>query len=118
MPTSTNGSKIWVLGILISAYCARHAGAVPCTTAVATLWPCVDYLTGRESSVTVPCCQGADSVNRMVKTKPEMQSLCECLKPAAAELGVISARVAALPDLCKITVPIPISTDVDCNKYV
>ncbi|XP_073059988.1 non-specific lipid-transfer protein 1-like [Primulina eburnea] len=118
MPANVvSGSKLWAMGILmISAMWASHAGAVPCTTAVATLGPCVDYLVGRASSVTVPCCQGADSLNRMVKTKPELQSLCECLKQAAAAMGVLPDRAAAIPVLCKITVPFPISYDVDCSK--
>ncbi|XP_073158362.1 non-specific lipid-transfer protein 1-like [Henckelia pumila] len=113
-----SNSKLWAMGMLLisASWIISSAGAVPCTTAIATLAPCVDYLVGRAASVTVPCCQGADSLNQMVKTKPELQSLCECLKQAAKALGVLNDRAAAIPNVCSINVPVPISIDVDCSK--
>ncbi|KAI3456491.1 hypothetical protein Pfo_013154, partial [Paulownia fortunei] len=109
-------SSLWVMGLLVLALAASHANAVPCSQAIMTLLPCKDYLVGQANSVTVQCCQGANSLNNMVNTKPDLRSLCECLKQAAAGLRVIVDRAKALPQICTIRVPVPIDPNVDCSS--
>ncbi|KAK4439373.1 hypothetical protein Salat_0272200 [Sesamum alatum] len=107
--------SVWVMALLVSALAESHANAVSCPQALALLNPCLAYLTGQASNVTVPCCQGANALKDMVKTKPDLRSMCECLKQAAAAAHVITDRAKALPGLCHIQVPVPIDPNVDCS---
>ncbi|KAL7130343.1 hypothetical protein ABFS83_13G127400 [Erythranthe nasuta] len=105
-----------IIGIMVLGLVASHANAITCTEAISTLMPCKDYLIGKSNFVSVPCCTGASALNGKVKTKPELKSMCECLKQAAAALHVIPERAKSLPGICKITTPVPIDPNADCNS--
>ncbi|KAK4398918.1 hypothetical protein Sango_1367300 [Sesamum angolense] len=107
---------VCVMALLVSALAESHANEVSCPRAVALLTPCLAYLTGKASNVTVPCCRGANTLKDMVKTKPDIKSTCECLKKAAAAAHVITDRAKALPGLCHIQIPVPIDPNVDCSR--
>ncbi|KAL0398800.1 UNVERIFIED_CONTAM: putative non-specific lipid-transfer protein 3 [Sesamum radiatum] len=110
--------SVCVMALLVSALAESHANEVSCPKAVALLNPCLAYLTGQASTVTVPCCQGVSTLKDMVKTKPDIKSTCECLKKAAAVVHVIADRAKALPGLCHIQIPVPIDPNVNCSRYV
>ncbi|KAL0442964.1 UNVERIFIED_CONTAM: hypothetical protein Slati_2019100 [Sesamum latifolium] len=110
--------SVCLMALLVSALAESHANEVSCHRAVGLLTPCLAYLTGQATNVTVPCCQGASTLKDMVKTKPDIKSMCECLKRAAAAAHVITERAKALPGLCHIQIPVPIDPNVDCSGYV
>ncbi|KAG8385773.1 hypothetical protein BUALT_Bualt03G0080100 [Buddleja alternifolia] len=104
--------------LLIMALATSRVSAISCTEAVTKLMPCQPFLLGTASSVTVPCCQGAVSLSQLIGSKPgELKSTCECLKQAAASMGVNVDRAKQLPQLCNITVTVPIDPNVDCNRW-
>ncbi|KAK4439376.1 hypothetical protein Salat_0272500 [Sesamum alatum] len=111
-------SSVWVVGLLVLAVgTSRPVSAISCLDAVTRLMPCQPFLLGASSSVTVPCCQGAESLNQLAGSdRGQLKTLCQCLKQAAVSIGVNVDRAKQLPQLCNITVPVPIDPNVDCDR--
>ncbi|GFP97944.1 non-specific lipid-transfer protein cw18 [Phtheirospermum japonicum] len=96
----------------------RRVSAIRCIDAITKLMPCQPFLLGTGNSVTVPCCQGADSLSQLVSShRDELKATCQCLKQAAAAMGVNTARAKQIPQLCKISVPVPIDPNVNCDRF-
>ncbi|XWS46849.1 hypothetical protein CRYUN_Cryun14cG0103400 [Craigia yunnanensis] len=83
------------------------ANAQSCTTALTSLAPCLNYITGNSSSPSSTCCSQLKSV---VQSSP--QCLCSALK-GGASLGITINQTLAqqLPGACQVQTP-PIS---QCN---
>ncbi|KAK4398912.1 hypothetical protein Sango_1366700 [Sesamum angolense] len=94
-----------------------RVSAISCLNAITRLMPCESYLLGFSSSVSVQCCQGAESLNQLAGSdRGQLKPLCQCLKQAAVSLGVNVDKAKQLPQLCKITVPVPIDPNVNCDR--
>ncbi|KAI3456492.1 hypothetical protein Pfo_013155, partial [Paulownia fortunei] len=107
--------SIWIVGLLILAVATNRVSAISCVEAITKLMPCQPFLLGIGSDVTVPCCQGAESLNQLAGSKPDqLKTMCECFKQAATSMGVDVDRAKQLPQLCKITVPVPIDPNIQC----
>lgn len=92
--------------------------ALTCPQAVATLSPCLAFLQGKGSNPSAPCCLGARNLNNMASTTEIRRQVCGCLKEAVISFGIDISRAKAIPEVCKIPVPVPIDPSVDCNTYV
>ncbi|KAK9124722.1 hypothetical protein Sjap_014324 [Stephania japonica] len=92
--------------------------AVTCGQVVSALTPCLNYLRNG-GNVPQPCCSGVQSLFRAATNTADRQAACKCIKQAAAGVsGINPANAAALPVKCSISLPYPISPNVDCDKYV
>ncbi|XP_011096024.1 probable non-specific lipid-transfer protein 3 [Sesamum indicum] len=110
-------SAVWVVGLLVLAVGTSQVSAISCLDAITRLMPCQSYLLGFSSSVSVQCCQGAASLNQLVGSdRGQLKPLCQCLKQTAVSIGVNVDRAKQLPQLCKITVPVPIDPNVNCDS--
>ncbi|KAJ6800673.1 putative LRR receptor-like serine/threonine-protein kinase [Iris pallida] len=89
---------------------AHRASAQPsgCTSAIVSLAPCLNYITGNSSTPTASCCT---SLAAVVKT--QSQCLCTLLNSSAAQFGLNINQTLALtlPGACKVQTP-PLS---QCN---
>uniref|UniRef100_A0A0E0LHQ4 Bifunctional inhibitor/plant lipid transfer protein/seed storage helical domain-containing protein n=1 Tax=Oryza punctata TaxID=4537 RepID=A0A0E0LHQ4_ORYPU len=76
-----------------------------CTQTLLSMSPCLNYLTGNETSPSASCCSKLGDV---VKSQPEC--LCVALNADTAALGLSINRTRALglPDACKVQTP-PVS---------
>ncbi|CAB4308396.1 unnamed protein product [Prunus armeniaca] len=84
------GWSLIVFGLVVMVLNnACPANGITCQEALMTLMPCEPYLGG---------------------------SLCECLKTAAAGMKIDPARLKAIPDYCKVSIPVPLDPSVDCSK--
>lgn len=111
-------SSIWIVGLLILAMNANQASGISCVDAITRLMPCLPFLLSTSSSVTVPCCEGAASLSQLVGSdRVELKSMCECLKQTATSMRVNVDRAEQLPQLCNITVPVPIDPNVNCARF-
>ncbi|KAK1317624.1 hypothetical protein QJS10_CPA05g00961 [Acorus calamus] len=92
------------------------SAAFSCSDAVTALSPCGPFLitTGGVSAPTAECCRGAQSLEGMATTVQDRRALCECLKQTGPSFGVDPEKARQLPPLCKLSLNIPISPDVDC----
>lgn len=96
---------------------ARQSQAISCGDVSNALVPCVPCLTsgGPPSS---SCCSGVRSLNSMAATQQDRRAACNCVKDAAKNYPNLKPDAASsLPSRCGVSVNIPISPSVDCNKY-
>ncbi|XP_062209397.1 non-specific lipid transfer protein GPI-anchored 15-like [Phragmites australis] len=85
------------VSLLLAA--AARPGASECTSALVSLSPCVDYMSGDDTTAMSRCCSQLRSVSR---SKPQ----CLC-----AALGVDRTRALGLPAACNVQAP-PVN---ECN---
>ena len=91
---------------------------VTCGQVTSSLAPCMSALTGG-GSPSPACCGGIRSLNSMASTPADRKAACSCLKSAASSVkGINLSAASGLPGKCGVHIPYPISTSVDCSKYV
>ncbi|CAL2251187.1 unnamed protein product [Prunus armeniaca] len=96
---------------------ACPANGVTCQEALMTLMPCETYLVGSgPGTPAVPCCAGVQTLVSEATSTEIRRSLCECLKKAAAGMKIDPGRLKAIPDYCKVSIPVPLDPTVDCSK--
>ncbi|RRT53027.1 hypothetical protein B296_00050104 [Ensete ventricosum] len=92
--------------VLVAVLCAgASAQSSGCTSALVSLSPCLNYITGNETTPSSSCCSQLTSV---VGSEP--QCLCMVLNGGASSLGITinQTQAMALPAACKIKTP-PVS---------
>ncbi|KAL2500302.1 Non-specific lipid-transfer protein 6 [Forsythia ovata] len=90
--------------------------AISCGTVMTTLAPCLNYVMNG-GVVPTGCCNGITSLYNSVKTTPDRQAVCSCLKSVAGSASAASFNNAAsLPDKCGINIPYKLSPSIDCSK--
>ncbi|XP_072951866.1 non-specific lipid transfer protein GPI-anchored 15-like [Typha angustifolia] len=94
-----------VVVVLMAQQASAQSG---CMTAIVSLSPCLNFITGNTSTPSSSCCSSLASV---VKSQP--QCLCAVLGGATSSLGVTinNTRALELPAACKVQTP-PVSK---CN---
>lgn len=112
------GKAIWILVLMVMAYGSElGASEMSCAQAITSLLPCQPFLTGTGSSVPYACCDAAVALSKAAASnRAEMKTLCNCLKQAAAAMGVNTDRAKQIPQLCNIAVPVPIDPNVNCDR--
>ncbi|XP_008235392.1 PREDICTED: non-specific lipid-transfer protein-like protein At2g13820 isoform X2 [Prunus mume] len=91
-----------VLGSMLLGGAMAQSG---CTTALASLAPCLSYVTGNSSNPSSSCCS---QLSNVVQSSP--QCLCSLLNGGGSSLGITINRTLALslPSACKVQTP-PVS---------
>ncbi|RWW63512.1 hypothetical protein BHE74_00029301 [Ensete ventricosum] len=99
-------SRMGLVLVLVAVLCAgASAQSSGCTSALVSLSPCLNYITGNETTPSSSCCSQLTSV---VGSEP--QCLCMVLNGGASSLGITvnQTQAMALPAACKIKTP-PVS---------
>ncbi|CAL5066858.1 unnamed protein product [Urochloa decumbens] len=102
---STFAAAALVVSILLLAGGASAQSPSPssqCTSALVSLSPCLNYISGNESTAPATCCA---QLGKVVQSDP--QCLCVALNadPASLGLSVNRTRALGLPDACKVKTP-------------
>ncbi|XP_059636534.1 non-specific lipid-transfer protein-like [Cornus florida] len=109
-------SSLFVLGLVVLAMATTPVvNGITCQDAVSKLLPCQGYLVGF-FPISVPCCQSAQSLNQLVTNRDDRKAVCECFKKVAPAVGVNPDKAKQLPQLCNITLSVPIDFNTDCTK--
>lgn len=99
-------SHIGLVLVLVAVLCAgASAQSSGCTSALVSLSPCLDYITGNETTPSSSCCSQLASV---VGSEP--QCLCMVLNGGDSSLGITinQTQALALPTACNVKTP-PVS---------
>ncbi|CAN6171092.1 unnamed protein product [Urochloa humidicola] len=102
---STLAAAALIVSILLLAGGASAQSPSPsskCTTVLVSLSPCLNYISGNESTAPATCCA---QLGKVVQSDP--QCLCVALNadPASLGLSVNRTRALGLPDACKVKTP-------------
>ncbi|XP_008775111.2 non-specific lipid transfer protein GPI-anchored 19-like [Phoenix dactylifera] len=94
--------------LMAMLWMGASAQSSSCTSALVNLSPCLNYITGNESTPSSSCCSQLASV---VQSEP--QCLCTVLNGGASSLGIAinQTQALALPGACNVQTP-PVSR---CN---
>uniref|UniRef100_A0ACD5UY18 Uncharacterized protein n=1 Tax=Avena sativa TaxID=4498 RepID=A0ACD5UY18_AVESA len=90
-----------VAAILVGGASAQSSSG--CTQTLISMSPCLNYITGNETTPSKSCCSALGTV---VTSKPEC--LCVALNSDPAALGIDNVnktRALGLPDACAVTTP-------------
>lgn len=98
----------FVLLVLVVVLCGGASAQSSCTTALISLSPCLNFVTGNTSTPSQSCCS---TLSGIVQAQP--QCLCALVNGGASALGIsINQSLAlALPGACSVQTP-PLS---QCN---
>ena len=88
---------------------ARVSAQSSCTTALISMSPCLNYITGNTTSPSQQCCS---QLGNVVRSSPDC--LCQALNGGGSQLGinVNQTQALALPRACNVQTP-PVSR---CNN--
>ncbi|XP_066392920.1 non-specific lipid transfer protein GPI-anchored 5-like [Miscanthus floridulus] len=102
---ATVAASAVVLAVLLAGGASAQSSPSPssqCTTVLVSLSPCLNYISGNESTAPATCCA---QLGKVVQSDP--QCLCVALSadPASLGLTVNRTRALGLPDVCKVKTP-------------
>ena len=102
------GLKMGLALVLATALWAGVSAQSGCTTAIISLSPCLNYMTGNSSTPSSSCCTQLSSV-----VTNQAQCLCTLLNSGGSSLGLNlnQTQALALPGACNVKTP-PLS---QCN---
>ncbi|KAL1833367.1 hypothetical protein ACET3Z_003018 [Daucus carota] len=107
-------AKCLVIMLAIMALIVNPVCSISCQDAITKILPCEFYLLG-VGSPSASCCQAVAQLSQLASSKPELKSLCVCLKQAAQTFHVIADKAKQLPGLCHVTTPVPIDPNINCD---
>ncbi|KAF6155119.1 hypothetical protein GIB67_011850 [Kingdonia uniflora] len=110
---------ICVLAVLAMVqFMAEPGQALDCATVVAPLGQCLPYLKGENPVPAGGCCSGLQGLQGSLKTTPDRQDACNCIKTAGAQyMGAIKDEaLTGLITKCNVALSFPISKKVDCGS--
>lgn len=113
---ATKCSTYVVLMLVMPLLMAGHITAISCSDALNTLLPCTSYLLAGEARPTAECCTSVRSLNKMAVTVASRRALCQCFKGTAPSFGVKLERAKGLLSLCKLTVNVAMTFNVNCSS--
>lgn len=110
---------LWMLCLSVILVLAIPTSGINCGDAVSSLIACESYLLGMgDPKPTLPCCNSAQTLKKIVVSKTDRQSLCECFMQIAPTLGVNFKRANQLLSSCKLNLNMTITSDMNCKKLV
>lgn len=95
----------------------KSEAAISCSDVLKDLRPCVNYLKSGSGKPPAACCSGASALASAATSTADKKTACGCIKTAAQKMNPNSQLAQALPTNCGITLPVPVSPNVDCSKY-
>ncbi|XP_055829157.1 non-specific lipid-transfer protein 3-like [Solanum dulcamara] len=107
-----------LLSLFLMCVCLVLANAeVECTDVMTKLMPCQGFIMSGDSSPSVDCCSGAQTIDKQftASDKPDREAICSCLKTAAQFPTINLEKAAMLPALCNLTTKISFDPNVDCS---
>ncbi|KAL6876435.1 hypothetical protein ACP4OV_013007 [Aristida adscensionis] len=117
--TAKNAASLAVLLFAVLAVQQLAAVAVAadiqCPDVLNDMDPCLNYLQAKDDNPSTECCAGVTTLAGDADTQAERRATCECLKSAYYQFNGVLSRAQALPSECGISLPYPISPDVDCS---
>ncbi|KAI4383478.1 hypothetical protein MLD38_009312 [Melastoma candidum] len=90
--------------------------AVQCSDVLKYLRPCVQYLKNGSGMPPSDCCAGATSLSNAATSSDDKKTVCNCIKNAAQKINPQAQLAQSLAQNCGITLPVPVSPNVDCTK--
>ncbi|KAM1456231.1 hypothetical protein ACFX10_005350 [Malus domestica] len=103
------------LMVMVLNHASPANGDITCQEALMDLMPCKEYLTGSgPGTPPIGCCIGVKTVSDAATTRECRRNLCECFKKAAAGIPINPDRLRHLPDLCHVSLPVPLDPKIDC----
>lgn len=102
--------------VMLVVFMPTSEAAVDCSDVVKTLSPCLNYLQNGGGMPSADCCAGANNLYSKATSTDNRQAICSCIKTAAAKINTNDAAAQGLPGSCGISLPVPISRDIDCSK--
>ncbi|GLU07566.1 hypothetical protein SLE2022_245210 [Rubroshorea leprosula] len=93
---------VLVIVVFVAAFWGGAVAQSSCSSALTTLAPCLNYITGNSSTPSSSCCTGLSSV---VTSDP--QCLCQILNNGGSSLGITinQTRALELPKACNVQTP-------------
>ena len=85
-----------------SAQSPPSSPASQCTSVLVSLSPCLNYISGNESSAPAPCCA---QLGKVVRSEPQCLCVALAADPAALGFSVNRTRALGLPAACNLTTP-------------
>ena len=113
---AARAAPFWLLAAaLVAAASAQSSGSGggDCTSALVSLSPCMDYISGNGTSApSASCCSQLKAV---VQSKP--QCLCAALSGDSSSLGVTidKKRALELPKACNVDTPPASKCNCECS---
>ena len=105
--TLTAAAAVTVAILLLAGGASAQSPSPPspssqCTSALVSLSPCLNYISGNESSAPAPCCA---QLGKVVRSEPQCLCVALAADPAALGLSVNRTRALGLPAACNLTTP-------------
>nr|AFK41063.1 unknown [Lotus japonicus] len=96
------GFALCLVMVMVATMWTQNAAQSGCTSALTSLSPCLNYITGSSSSPSPSCCSQLSSV---VQSSP--QCLCSLLNGGGSSFGITMNQTLALslPGPCKVQTP-------------
>jgi len=85
-----------------SAQSPPSSPASQCTSVLVSLSPCLNYISGNESTAPASCCA---QLGKVVRSDPQCLCVALAADPAALGLSVNRTRALGLPAACNLTTP-------------
>ncbi|KAJ7977367.1 Non-specific lipid-transfer protein-like protein family [Quillaja saponaria] len=102
---ASRGIIFSLLVVLVAFLWTQTAAQLGCTSTLASLAPCLNFITGSSSTPSASCCS---QLSNVVQSSP--QCLCSVLNGGGAQFGITINQTTALslPGACKVQTP-PVS---------
>ncbi|CAF2240716.1 BnaA08g11810D [Brassica napus] len=117
MGNITKNQTMLLLVVTLLMVIAYHEGeAIQCSQITMYLAPCLSYVKGG-GNPPPPCCAGLNNLKSSAPGRPDKQAACQCLKNVANAIsGFNDDNAKQLPAKCGVSVGVPFSKSVDCNR--
>ncbi|TVU41692.1 hypothetical protein EJB05_15235, partial [Eragrostis curvula] len=104
-------AALMVAGTLLAGGASAQSSSPSssCTSVLVSLSPCLNYITGNETTAPPSCCT---QLGKVVQSDPKCLCVALNADPASLGLNVNRTRALGLPDECKVKTP-PVS---DCKN--
>lgn len=104
--------------VLLLSLAPISESAISCSDVLKDLRPCVNYLRSGNGMPPAACCAGASTLANAATTSADKKAACSCIKSAAKQINPNAQLAQALPGNCGISLPVAVSPNVDCSKFV
>lgn len=104
--------------VLLLLLAPASNAAISCSDVIKDLRPCVNYLVKGSGKPPAACCAGVSALASAASSSADKKAACECIKSASKNIKPNPQLAQALPANCGINLPVTISPNVDCSKYV
>ncbi|CAI0545971.1 unnamed protein product [Linum tenue] len=96
---------------------SRSPASITCSTVELNAMPCLPYAEGDKPTIDPKCCTGLQNLVATATSKNDKVTACHCLEDAFQKFPAIQDKyMKAIPNLCNVTIPFPLSKDMKCDK--